>query len=138
MVTRERVSALVTSGRTISRTQVLPAFAGVADSAAQEIRDDLIEQEVRYRRVDASVRGDVNRRLSQLGADLKKLLFDIDVHGTTRKDARERRLKRVNTESRIMIRTAYSEIGGIMRLAVRRIAKVETKKTTQVVRKHVP
>lgn len=110
----------------------------MADSAAVEIRDDLIQQEVLYRRVDAGVRSDVNKRLTQLGRDLKSLMFSIDVHGTNRKDARERRLKRLNTESRTMIRTAYSEIGGIMRAAVRRIAKVETKKTTEVVRKHVP
>lgn len=110
----------------------------MADTAAQEIRDDLIEQEVRYRRVDASVRSDVNKRLTQLGLDLKELLFSIDVHGTNRKDARGRRLQKLNVESRTMIRSAYSEIGGIMRAAARRIAKVETVKTTQVVRSHVP
>jgi hypothetical protein len=136
MVTHERVSALLTSGLIISGTQAL--LASVADSAAVEIRDDLIQQEVLYRRVDAGVRSDVNKRITQLGRDLKNLMFSIDVHGTSRKDARERRLKRLNTESRTMIRTAYSEIGGIMRAAVRRIAKVETKKATEVVRKHVP
>lgn len=112
--------------------------AAVADSAAEEIRDDLIEQEVLYRRVDASVRRDVDARLAQLGRDLKRLVLETDVNSTTRKDARKRRLKRLNEESRILIRTAYTEVNGILRPALRRVGKVETMKTTKVVRKHVP
>jgi hypothetical protein len=135
METHGNQSAVVTARR-ISVTQALQE--SVADSAAQDIRDDLIEQDVLYRRVDAGVRREVDARLAQMGLDLKKLMLDIDVAGTQRKDARQRRLKRLNIESRILIRTAYSEVGGILRAATRRVAKVEAKKAANVMRKNIP
>lgn len=110
----------------------------MADTAAQQIRDDLIEQEVLYRRTDAGVRLEVDRRLAQLERDLKKLVLSVDVNSAMRKGTRQRRLKNINDESKILIRTAYSEVNGILRGAMRRIAKVETKKTTDIIRKRVP
>jgi len=108
------------------------------ETAAQAIRDDLIQQEIAYRRVDASVRRDVDRRLKGLANDLKDLLQRIDPHGTQRVAARKRRLKKFDQESKVLIRTAYSEMGGILRQATRRIAKVETKNTVAVIRRNVP
>jgi hypothetical protein len=110
----------------------------VADNAAQEIRDDLIEQEVLYRRVDAGVRRQVDARHAQLARDLKDLMLKIDVAGTKQINARKRRLKKLNEESRLLIRTAYSEMNGILRHALRRLAKVETKKAVATVRRHIP
>ena len=107
-------------------------------SVAQDIRDDLIEQEIKYRRVDASVRRDVDATLRQLSRDLKDLMIKIDVNGTKRLDARNRRLKKFEKESKILIRTAYSEIGGITRNTLRRVAKVETKNTVAVVGSRLP
>jgi hypothetical protein len=60
METHGNQSAVVTARR-ISVTQALQE--SVADSAAQDIRDDLIEQDVLYRRVDAGVRREVDNRL---------------------------------------------------------------------------
>lgn len=135
METLGNQQAAVTARR-ISVARALQA--SVADSAAQDIRGDLIEQDVLYRRVDAGVRREVDARLAQMGRDLKKLMLDIDIAGTQRKDARQRRLKRLNVESRIIIRTAYSEVGGILRASTRRIAKVESKKVANVMRKNIP
>lgn len=133
--TRGNLQAAVTA----RRISVMLALVGsVADNAAQNIRDDLIEQDLLYRRVDASVRRDVDARLAQMGRDLKKLTLEIDVAGTKRKDARQRRLKKLNEESRILIRTAYSEVGGILRSAIRRVAKTEAKKVANVIRSSIP
>lgn len=108
------------------------------DTVAEAIRDDLIEQEVLYRRADAGIRRQVDSRLTQMGSDLKTLMLDIDVAGTKRKDARMRRLKKLNVESRTIIKTAYSEVGGILRSSLRRLAKVETKNTVKIMRKNIP
>lgn len=138
MATHGNLSAEVI-GRKISGMQGRGvSLAVVAETAAEKIRDDLVEQEVLYRRVDASVRREVDARLDQMGRDLKDLMLKIDVAGTKRSDARRRRLKKLNTESRIVIRTAYSEVGGILRSAVRRIAKAETKNTAKIMRRNIP
>jgi len=110
----------------------------MAETAAQAVRDDLIKQEVLYRRADAGVRREIDARLIQMGRELKEMVLRIDVAGTQRKDARARRLKKIDDESKIIIRTAYSEVNGILRSAARRIAKVETKNTARVIRSAVP
>lgn len=107
-------------------------------SAAEEVRDDIIHRDVIYRRVDASIRREVDARLDQLGKDLKSLMFRIDVAGTSRASARKRRLRRLNEESRILIRTAYTEMGAITRSALRRVGKVEAVSTAQIMRKQIP
>lgn len=107
-------------------------------TVAQKIRDDIIEQDVRYRRVDASVRRDVDQRLDQLELDLVALMLKIDVAGTKQIKARRRRLAKLNNQSGIIIRTAYTEINGILRGAGRRVAKVEAKKVNQIVQDRLP
>lgn len=110
----------------------------MTQTAAQKIEDDLIEQDIRYRRVDASIRREVDRRLLQLGRDIKALMLDIDIAGTKRNDARRRRKKKFKEELRVLVNTAYSEIGGILRNATRRVAKVEAKKVAEVMVKRIP
>lgn len=107
-------------------------------TVAQKVRDDIIEQDVRYRRVDASVRKEVDERLDQLERELVGLMLKIDVAGTKQIKARRRRLAKLNNQSGILIRTAYTEINGILRSAGRRVAKVEAKKVNQIVGNQLP
>lgn len=110
----------------------------MTDTVAQKIRDDLVAQDVRYRRVDASVRREIDARINQLGRDLVNLLQTIDPHGAIRPAARQRRLQKLNKESGVMIRTAYSEINGMLKSALRRVSKVETNKVVQIVEENLP
>ena len=107
-------------------------------TTATDIRDDLIAQDVRYRRVDAAIRREVNARLAQLGRDTTALMLRIDVAGTKQPKARLRRLRKLNRELGILTRTAYSEIGGITKVALRRLAQAETKSTIKIVGANLP
>jgi flavin-dependent dehydrogenase len=108
------------------------------ETVAQKIRDDIIAQDVRYNRVNASVRADVNARLDQLEKEIVTAMIRVDANGARRKTARQRRLKKLNDEIGIIIRTAYSEINGILRNAGRRVAKVEARKVNQIVAEQLP
>jgi hypothetical protein len=108
------------------------------DSVVRQVRDDLIAQDIRYRRVDASVRRDVDRLIVQLGKDLKKLIISIDVAGTRQVGARKRRLQKLNEQSRDLINNRYREINQVLRKAVRQVAKVETKSTLDIVTNRLP
>lgn len=107
-------------------------------NAAEAIRDDLIANDVRYRRADAAVRRKVDVRLSSLSRELRELIARIDIHGAQRVDARQRRLDKFEKEMKAAVRTAYSDINSLLRGEMNRIAKIETKATANAVRKHLP
>jgi hypothetical protein len=107
-------------------------------TVAEKIRDDIIVQDIRYQRANAGVRREVDDRLSQLAADLTALLYRINPNAAVRAAARRRRMKKLNTESRVLIRTAYSEINGILKSSARRIAKVEARRINEIVRDNLP
>lgn len=107
-------------------------------SVAQAIRDDLIEQELRYRRVDAGVRREVDARLVRLQADLKALTLKIDPAGTDRPAARTARLSKLEARSKAMIDAAYRDIEAIMEQANRRVGQAEVKNLNNVMREHLP
>ena len=73
-----------------------------------------------------------------LGNDITALMIRIDVNGAKRRDAIERRTKKLNKELGKLIKTAYSEINGILRGAMRRVARVEAKSVNDIVRKNLP
>lgn len=108
------------------------------DTAAEKIRDEIIEQDIRYQRANATVRREVDDRLDRLAADLTALLYRVDPNSAIRPAAKKRRMKRLRIESRTLIRTAYSEINGTLKAAMRRIAKVETRRINQSVRDNIP
>lgn len=108
------------------------------ETVAQKIRDDIISQEIRYRRVDASVRKDVDTRLNALEREIFLLIVRIDVAGTKQRKARQRRLKKLESEIGIATRTAYSEVNGMIRAAGRRVAKVEARKINEIVAENLP
>lgn len=107
-------------------------------TAAEEIRDELIENDVRYQRAAGHVRRLVDKRLEQLGREIKETILRIDAHGAQRNDARQRRLKKLEEEIKVLVRTAYSEVNGILKSELRKTAKVETMATAKAIRRHVP
>lgn len=110
----------------------------MADNISASIRDDLIEQEIRYRRTDAAIRADVDRRLLQVQKDLVALAIKVDPNGAQTEAARQRRLERLRKSSGALVRDAYREIDQIVKGSARRIAKVESQNTVDIVRKHLP
>lgn len=107
-------------------------------TAAEEVRDDLIAQDVRYRRVEAGINRKVQARLNELDRDVKALLVKIDPAGTTQPKARQRRLQKFNREAGVLIRTAYSEINGMVKADLRRVGMAESVNTMKVMRRHIP
>jgi len=91
-------------------------------TAAELIQDDVIEQDIQLARVDAGLQRRIDARLDQLGKDLAALAIDIDVNGTQRRDARWRRMLKLNKESRELIRVAYSDIAALTRKTLVNVA----------------
>jgi hypothetical protein len=110
----------------------------LTESVAQKIRDDLIAQDIRYRRADAGVRQEVNERLDELDSQIVAAVIKIDVAGTSRVAARRRRLEKLNREIGDVTRRAFSDINNILKLSLRRIAKVEARKVNQIVEENLP
>ena len=107
-------------------------------TVAEEIRDDLIAQDIRYKRADASVRKEIDSRLAVLETAIAATIIQINVNGAKQAGAIDRRLRKLNTEVGILTRTAYSEINGIIKGAARRVANVETAADVAIVTKELP
>lgn len=110
----------------------------MTDTAAEAIRDDLIANDVRFRRADGHVRRLVNRRLGELERDLKKVMVDIDPNGAQRTDARRRRTIKLRMKVKELVDKAYQDINAIVRGELRKAAKVETQATANIMRKAIP
>lgn len=95
-------------------------------TAAENIRDELIAHDIDLRRVSAGMARQVNARLNTMNADLRGMLARIDPGGTTRRDARERRLARIEREVQAIVDEAYREIRIIVNSDMKRVAKAET------------
>lgn len=108
------------------------------ETVAESIRNDIIAQDIRYKRADAAVRREVDARLDQLETEIVMLMLRIDVNGTKQIKARGRRLAKLNKEIGIAIRTAYSEINGIIKSSARRVARVETASAVKIVGENLP
>lgn len=107
-------------------------------TAAEAVRDDLIAQDVRYRRADAAVRRQIDARFDKLEADLKILMLRIDAAGTQQVKARRRRIAKLEKESKVLIKTAFTEINGYLKGAMRQLAHIETKATATILRTNIP
>ena len=102
------------------------------------IHDELITQDIKLRRITGDCQNRAERRLDRLGRDLKALAVRIDPNGTSRTDARQRRLARLEEESRKLVNEAYAEIAAENRKDLRRVAKIESEATVQVIGKALP
>ena len=108
------------------------------ESVNDQIHDELISHDISLRRVSGDETRRVERRLDRLGSDLKKLTIFIDPFGTSRKDAQERRLARLEKESNEIITEAYREINKIQRGELQQVANIETEATVQALEKVLP
>jgi transcription elongation factor len=107
-------------------------------TAAEAIRDDIIAQDIRYKRADATIRREVDARLDKLETEIVALMLRIDVAGTKQRKARARRLAKLHREVGIATRTAYSEINGIIKSGARRVARVEAASAVKIVAENLP
>jgi hypothetical protein len=110
----------------------------VVDSVNDEIHDSLISSDIELRKVTGDTQNKTEKRLDQLGVDLKRLTIEIDPFGTERKDARERRLEKLEKESNILIREAYSEIARQNNRDLKDLAATESENIKQVLEKQIP
>ena len=110
----------------------------MVDSVNDQIHDDLISSDIELRKVTGDCQNKTERRLDRLGGDLKKLTVEIDPFGTSRKDARERRLARLEKESADLIREAYSDIAKENNRDLKALARAESENIAQVLEKHIP
>lgn len=110
----------------------------MTESVAQKIRDDLIAQDIRYRRADAGVRQEVNGRLDELDSQIVAAVIRIDVAGTSRVAARRRRLQKLNSEVGKLTQAAFSDINKILKASLKRVAKVEAKIIVKTMRGNIP
>lgn len=110
----------------------------MVDSVNDQIHDSLIASDIDLRKVTGDTQNKTEKRLDKLGADLKRLTIEIDPFGTTRKDARERREAKLEKESSILIREAYSEIARQNNRDLKDLAEAESENIAQVLEKHIP
>lgn len=95
-------------------------------STNTDIRDSLAEHDIDLRRVDGGIRRRVERRLDELGRDLKGLMAKIDAHGAQHTDSREGRLVKLEKEAKALIDEAYAEINKLVGADLRAVAKTES------------
>ena len=107
-------------------------------TAADKVQDDLIEHEVRLARVGAGLQRKIDDRLDQLGRDLAELTMEVDANGAQRADARIRRLKRLDKESRELIRVAYSDINVMTRAALINVADASSTNLATSLENNIP
>lgn len=107
-------------------------------TAAENVQDDIIEQDIMLARVDASLQRKINARLDELGRDLAALAIDIDANGAVRRDVKIRRTARLNKESRELIRRAYSDIAAVTKRAMVNIADAVSTSTSTSLEVSIP
>jgi hypothetical protein len=107
-------------------------------NVSEEILDDIISNDVRLARIEAGVRRKVSARINELFKDLSALLFDVDPMGVERRDARQRRLDRLERESRELIRQAYADINRLVRNDMVKLGAVETAAIASIIEGNLP
>ena len=105
---------------------------------SEEILDDIILNDVRLARIEAGVRQKVSTRVDKLFKDLRALLFDVDPMGVERRDARQRRLGRLEQESRELIRQAYADINRLVRNDMVKLGAIETAAIASIIQDNLP
>ncbi len=108
------------------------------ETVNEQIHDDLISHDIHLRRIAGDCTKRAEKRLDKLARDLSDLARRIDPHIAMRTDARERRVTRLEKESRVLIREAYSDIEKENADDLKRIARIESEVTVQAVRKALP
>ena len=94
-------------------------------TVAEDIREALIVQDIRYRRADAGVRADVDKILNRLDADIVKAVVKVDVASAKRPATRKKRLDKLNAAVGELARKSFSEINKLLKDSLRRLAKID-------------
>jgi hypothetical protein len=110
----------------------------VADSIAEEVQDDFIAQDVQLARVDSALQKRIDARLDELGRELRALTLEVDVAGTQRRDARIRRLRRLNVESRELIAQAFADINLMTKKVLANVAAIESMLVVDSLENNIP
>ncbi len=110
----------------------------MADNVATQILDDLTEHDVQRAKVDSGLRRRIAARMDELEKDLRRLADEIDPAGTLRKDARIRRLGKLDAASREAIRQAYADLHKITREHSRTMAGVESQVIVDAIGANLP
>jgi regulator of protease activity HflC (stomatin/prohibitin superfamily) len=110
----------------------------VAESVNDKIHDKLIEHDVKMRRVDGGRQKRAEARLDQMADDLKGLMAKIDPFGTERRDARERRLKKLDKEAAKIIAEAYADISRATADDMKRLARTESEMIVKTIAEELP
>lgn len=108
------------------------------ESVNDKIHDKLIKHDVELRRVDGGRQKRVEKRLDQMADDLKGLLAKIDPFGTERRDARERRLKKLDEEAAKIIAEAYTDISKATKDDMGRLARAESEVIVKTIAEELP
>lgn len=104
----------------------------------EEIRDELLVQELLLRRASAGVNNAVQKRLLQLEDDLKALLLRIDPAGISGPARQAARLAKLQLRSSELIREAYADARRIVTADASRIAKAAADMTVSTLRSEIP
>lgn len=110
----------------------------MVDSVNDQIHDDLISHDIHLRRVIGDEQKRIEKRLDELGSDLKALAAKIDPFSATRQAEQNRRLARLEKESNELITEAYKQISNIQRGELERVAGIETEAQVQAIGKALP
>jgi hypothetical protein len=109
----------------------------MTESVNDKIHADLISHDISLRRVTGDTQKRIERRLDRLGSDLKALAGKIDPFSASRADVQERRLSKLDKESRELITEAYKEISKITRGELEQLATIESEVVVQVLEKEL-
>lgn len=110
----------------------------MADNISTKILDDLTEHDVQRTKVDGGLRRRIAARMDALEKELRRLTEEIDPAGTLRRDARQRRISKLDKASREAIRQAYADVHRITRLFSVDMAGIETEVVVDTIEANLP
>lgn len=94
-------------------------------TVAQDVRDDLIAQDIRVRRVSARLERDIEVRLKRMELDLADLVIKTDAK-VTKAAAKE------------IIDAAYADVDAMVLEVAQRLAAAEAKAVVKAIKKALP
>ena len=87
----------------------------------EDVRDELIEQDVQNQRASGGLQNEVDRRLQQLTRELRRVVAEVDP-GSGTPAVKRRKLKRVEELARPVIGEAFRDINAMTRNTLGRMA----------------
>ncbi len=107
-------------------------------TAAQDVRDDLIEQDIRVRRVIGRLERDIEVRMKRFELDVLDLLYKQDPGGPNSQTERRKRLQAYEQRAEELARKAFRDVDKIIREYSERLSSAEFRVVAAALRRHVP